>query len=69
MPKTAIQPATEAEMEIDSDQERPLKISEVTLNFDQPANVQEIAVNASNVTVEPAVSTYPHHFFALVGLF
>jgi len=57
MPETAIQPATEAEMQIDSDQERPLQTSEVTLNFDQPADVQKIAVNASNVTVEPAAFT------------
>ena len=57
MPETAIQPATEAEMQIDSDQERPLKTSKVTLNFDQPANVQEIAVNAPNVIVEPAAFT------------
>ncbi len=54
MPESALQPATEAEMQIDSDQsnpdERPLMISsEVTLNLDQAANVQEI--------VQPATST------------
>jgi hypothetical protein len=57
MLETAIQPTTEAEMEVDGDQERPLKISEVTLNFDQPANVQAIAINTSNITVKPAAST------------
>jgi len=57
IPESAIQPATDAEMQIDSDQECPLEILEATLNLDQVANVQEIAVNASNGIVEPAATT------------